>query len=180
MSFINRIWSNQPMVLIVMTIDSEASFVHGTWILSSWMWPLEKVKGECSSASSTSNLKSKLWNTASPPQRETCKHMNSKTGKITYYDKVDTNLWILWLDIFDVLVHIAQNERCDIWFYFKHCQKQANPSESCVCDFDHASTPVAIYLFISKQLRLTRYIINRSLGRENDGWEMKNSKKNWW
>lgn len=62
---------NSPMVFMVIVIGSEVNLVHGTCIKSSRICPEIKLKGDCNSCSSTSNLKSKLWKDASPPHNET-------------------------------------------------------------------------------------------------------------
>jgi hypothetical protein len=165
------------MVFIVMTIDSDASFVQGTWILSSWMCPLENVKGECNSASSTSNLKSKLWNTASPPHRETCvnlkqfKYLKLAILMLTFY------LWILGFYVFYVLVHVAQNERRDVRFNFKHDRhwwtvviRGSSIYIKFAFDFVHASTaPICQRLFSFNsclwRLSISIDIKNRLIGK---------------
>lgn len=41
------------MVLMVITTDSDPSLVQGTWIRSSWIWPLMNVKGSFNSYAET-------------------------------------------------------------------------------------------------------------------------------
>lgn len=135
---------NLPIVLTLICIGSEAIFVHGIRMVSSWMWPDTICNGSWSSSCNTSNRISKFWNDTSPPHNDTwnnqskCNSIYSDSqplrstiidglqwlrhliGLIWHTKLFSKYLCILWPKVFDVFINIIDYDRCDIRFDFEH------------------------------------------------------------